>query len=186
VAGLHALHERFGRLPWKDLFQSAIFNAEDGYPVPEIIASDWNDSVEWISQDPEDRRVYLHGGKPPALGYVFQNHDLDKTLQLVAPNGAAAFYKDEIARAIIRVRFSENSEAGTRNLESEHQNMEAADRLVRRKKVLFAFCHARSWLSQPIVGQPVGMFARRQSAKVCMPATSCLGSPNATPNMAAN
>src|SRR5208283_4222420 len=30
VAGWHALHERFGRLMWKDLFQSAIFYAEDG------------------------------------------------------------------------------------------------------------------------------------------------------------
>ena len=57
VAGWHALHERFGRLTWRDLFQSAIFYAEDGYPVPEIIASYWNDSVEWISKDPEGRRV---------------------------------------------------------------------------------------------------------------------------------
>jgi gamma-glutamyltranspeptidase/glutathione hydrolase len=101
VAGWHALHERFGRLTWRDLFQSAIFYAEDGYPVPEIIASYWNDSVEWISKDPEGRRVYLPNGKPPALGQVFQNHDLAKALRLVAQNGAAAFYKGEIARAIL-------------------------------------------------------------------------------------
>jgi gamma-glutamyltranspeptidase/glutathione hydrolase len=45
VAGWHALHQRFGRMAWKDLFESAIFYAEDGYPVPEIIASYWSDSV---------------------------------------------------------------------------------------------------------------------------------------------
>ena len=101
VAGWHALHERFGRLTWKDLFQSAIFYAEDGYPVPEIIASYWNDSVAWISKDPEGRRVYLPNGKPPALGQVFQNHDLAKALRLVAQNGATAFYKGEIAHAIL-------------------------------------------------------------------------------------
>jgi gamma-glutamyltranspeptidase / glutathione hydrolase len=101
VAGWHALHGRFGRLTWKDLFQPAIFYAEDGYPVPEIIASYWNDSVEWISKDPEGRRVFLPDGKPPALGQVFQNHDLAKALQLVAQNGADAFYKGEIARAIL-------------------------------------------------------------------------------------
>jgi gamma-glutamyltranspeptidase/glutathione hydrolase len=101
VAGWHALHERFGRLTWKDLFQSAIFYAEDGYPVPEIISSYWNDSVEWISKDPEGRRVYLPNGKPPAVGEVFQNHDLAKALRLVAQNGAAAFYKGEIAHAIV-------------------------------------------------------------------------------------
>src|ERR1700723_2201546 len=42
VAGWHGLHERFGRLAWKDLFQSAISYAEDGYPVPELIASFWD------------------------------------------------------------------------------------------------------------------------------------------------
>src|SRR5882757_4534357 len=39
VAGWHALHERFGKIAWKDLFQPAISYAEEGYPVPEIIAS---------------------------------------------------------------------------------------------------------------------------------------------------
>jgi gamma-glutamyltranspeptidase / glutathione hydrolase len=101
VAGWHALHERFGRLAWKDLFQSAIFYADDGYPVPEIIASYWNDSAGWIGNDAEARRVYLPGGKPPAVGQVFQNHDVAKALRLVAQNGADAFYKGEIARAIV-------------------------------------------------------------------------------------
>jgi len=101
VAGWHALHERFGRLAWKDLFQPAIFYADDGYPVPEIIASYWNDSADWIANDAEARRVYLPGGKPPAVGQVFQNHDLAKALRLVAENGANALYKGEIARAIL-------------------------------------------------------------------------------------
>ena len=101
VAGWYALHQRFGRLTWKDLFQSAIFYAEEGYPVPEIIASYWNDSAEWVAKDPEGRRVYLPNGKPPAVGQVFQNHDLAKALRLVAQNGAPAFYKGEIARAIL-------------------------------------------------------------------------------------
>jgi gamma-glutamyltranspeptidase / glutathione hydrolase len=101
VAGWNALHERFGRLAWKDLFQSAILYAEDGYPVPEIIASYWKDSLDWIAKDPEGQRVYLPDGKPPAVGQVFQNRDLAKALQSVAQNGAAAFYKGDIARAIL-------------------------------------------------------------------------------------
>jgi gamma-glutamyltranspeptidase / glutathione hydrolase len=101
VAGWNALHERFGRLAWKDLFQSAIFYAEDGYPVPEIIASYWKDSVDWIAKDPEGRRVYLPDGKPPAVGQVFHNRDLAKALLSVAQNGAAAFYKGDVARAIL-------------------------------------------------------------------------------------
>ncbi len=101
VAGWNALHQRFGKLAWKDLFQSAISYADDGYPVPEIIASYWNDAAETVSQDAEARRIYLPGGKPPVVGQVFQNHDLAKALRLVAEGGADAFYKGEIARAIV-------------------------------------------------------------------------------------
>ncbi|HXM12029.1 MAG TPA: gamma-glutamyltransferase [Terriglobales bacterium] len=101
VAGWHALHERFGRLTWKDLFQSAIFYADEGYPVPEIIAGYWNGSAEGLSQDAEAQRVYLTNGKAPVVGQVFQNHDLAKALRLVAQDGPDAFYKGEIASAIL-------------------------------------------------------------------------------------
>ncbi|MGB7585408.1 MAG: gamma-glutamyltransferase [Terriglobales bacterium] len=101
VAGWDALHQRFGRLAWKDLFQSAIFYAEDGYPVPEIIQSYWADAADWIAKDPEGRRVFLPNGKPPALGQIFRNPDLAKALRLVAQNGPAEFYKGEIARVIV-------------------------------------------------------------------------------------
>jgi gamma-glutamyltranspeptidase/glutathione hydrolase len=101
VAGWHALHERFGKMAWKDLFQPAIFYADEGYPVPEIIASYWKDSADTLANDAEARRVYLPGGKTPEVGQIFENHDLAKALRLVANNGANAFYKGEIARALV-------------------------------------------------------------------------------------
>jgi len=101
VAGWHALHERFGKVAWKDLFQPAISYAEEGYPVPEIIASYWKDSADWFVNDAEGRRVYLPGGKPPEVGQIFENRDLAKALRLVATNGADAFYKGEFGRAIL-------------------------------------------------------------------------------------
>jgi len=101
VAGWGALHQRFGRLPWKDLFQSAIFYAEQGYPVPEVIQAYWQESADWISSDAESRRVFLPDGKPPKVGETFRNPDLAKALRLVAQNGPDAFYKGEIARAIL-------------------------------------------------------------------------------------
>jgi gamma-glutamyltranspeptidase / glutathione hydrolase len=101
VAGWGALHQRFGRLPWKDLFQPAIFYAEQGYPVPEIIHAYWQISAEWIAADSESRRVFLPDGKSPAVGDLFRNPDVAKALRLVAQDGPSAFYKGEIARAIL-------------------------------------------------------------------------------------
>ena len=101
VAGWHELHKRFGKMAWKDLFQPAIFYADEGYPVPEIIASYWKNSADALANDAEARRVYLPGGKPPVVGQIFENHALAKALGLVANNGADAFYKGEIARALV-------------------------------------------------------------------------------------
>jgi gamma-glutamyltranspeptidase/glutathione hydrolase len=106
VAGWHVLHQRFGRLSWKDLFDSAIFYAQDGYPVPEIIASYWKDASGWIANDAEAQRIYLPGGKSPTVGQIFQNPDLAKALRLVANNGPDAFYRGEIASAIVNTSRS--------------------------------------------------------------------------------
>lgn len=101
VAGWDALHERFGHLPWKDLFPPAIFYADQGYPVPEIIAGYWKDASEAFARDAEGRRVYLPNGRPPTVGQIFHNHDLAKALRLLAQDGASSFYKGEVAKAIL-------------------------------------------------------------------------------------
>lgn len=101
VAGWSALHGRFGKLAWKEVFQPAIYYAEHGYPVPELIHGFWEDSIDVVSADAESRRVYLPGGKAPEVGQIFRNPDLAKALRAVASEGAAAFYKGEIALAIL-------------------------------------------------------------------------------------
>ena len=101
VAGWNALHERFGKSPWKDLFQSAIFYADHGYPVPELIHGFWAEAPQVFANDPEGQRVYLPNGHPPDIGEIFHNPDLAKTLRLIANSGADAYYKGEIAQAIL-------------------------------------------------------------------------------------
>ncbi len=101
VAGWDALHQRFGHLPWKDLFQPAIFYAENGYPVPEFVSAYFKSAALVFANDPEGGRVYLPQGHPPALGEMFRNPDLAKALHLVAQEGPGAFYKGEVARAIL-------------------------------------------------------------------------------------
>ena len=68
---------RFGKLPWKDLFAPALFYAQNGYPVPELISQLLGRSPSrYLAHDPEGQRVYLPNGKPPALGAIFRNPDL--------------------------------------------------------------------------------------------------------------
>ena len=101
VDGWAKAHARFGRLPWKDLFTPAIYFAEHGYPVPELIHDYWEGDAQALKQTPEAERIFLSGGKVPEVGEMFVNPDLGKTLRLIAEQGRDVFYRGEIAQSII-------------------------------------------------------------------------------------
>ena len=101
VDGWAKAHDRFGKLPWKDLFTPAIYYAEKGYSVPEIIDDFWGIGQSKLKQSEEAQRVFLPSGKPPALGEKFVNPDLGKALRLLAEKGLREFYEGEIAKAIL-------------------------------------------------------------------------------------
>ncbi len=101
VDGWAKIHQRFGKLPWNDLFQAAISYAEQGFPVSEVIQESWKTYAATLRADSESVRVFLPGGKPPDIGDVFRNPGLAKAFRLLAGQGPSAFYKGEIAEAIL-------------------------------------------------------------------------------------
>jgi gamma-glutamyltranspeptidase / glutathione hydrolase len=104
VAGWDALHKRFGRLPMPALLAPAIYYADEGFPVTEVIAGFWNGpGREQVSRHKNAARLYLPGGRPPAIGEIFRNPDLGKSLRLIAAGGREAFYSGPIAKAILDI-----------------------------------------------------------------------------------
>ncbi len=102
VDGWNKLHQRFGRVPWKDLLAPAIFYAENGFPVQELIGMDWSVTARAkLKKDPETRRVFLVHDEAPKMGELFRNPDVAKALRLLAAGGPQAFYSGEIAKAIL-------------------------------------------------------------------------------------
>ena len=102
VDGWAKAHERFGRLPWKDLFTPAVYYAEHGYAVPEIIHDFWGIGRRKLQQTEEAQRLFLPHGKVPEVGEMFSNPDLAKTLRLIAEKGPQVFYRGEIAQNILQ------------------------------------------------------------------------------------
>ncbi len=102
VDGWAKLHGRWGKLPWRELFQPAIFYAQHGFPVAEIIHAWWDGSHDGLLTNPESTRVFLPGGKAPDTGEIFRNPDVAHAMTLVADQGESAFYKGEIAQAILK------------------------------------------------------------------------------------
>ena len=104
VDGWWKMHERYGKLPWKDLFQSAIAYAENGFPVSEAIQESWADAANSsrVKSNTESMRLFFPGGKAPIEGDVFRNPGMSHAFRLVAEQGPGAFYKGEIAAAIVK------------------------------------------------------------------------------------
>ena len=101
VNGWWAMHQKFGKLPWKDLFQAAIAYAEDGFPVAEVIVESWSGAgtAKKLKANAESVRVFLPA---PKEGEIHRNPDLAKAYRLIAEKGPDAFYKGEIAAAILK------------------------------------------------------------------------------------
>jgi gamma-glutamyltranspeptidase / glutathione hydrolase len=102
VAGWWALHSQFGRLPWAELFQPAIYYARHGFPVTEWIDSYWNQGRKKLAADANARRVFLPNDVPPHVGQVFSNPEYARALELIAEQGPQAFYRGPIAQAILK------------------------------------------------------------------------------------
>jgi gamma-glutamyltranspeptidase/glutathione hydrolase len=102
VRGWEALHKKFGRLPWAELFQPAIYYARHGFPVTEFISAYWDADHAKLESDANARKVYLVHGESPRVGQVFANPEYASALELVAREGADAFYKGDIAKAILK------------------------------------------------------------------------------------
>lgn len=101
------LHRRYGRLPWAALFAPAIALAEEGAPVPDIIARYIRGNLAafarpgaGVEETANALRTYAPGGASPEPGGVFRNPDLARTYRAIAAGGRDAFYTGAIARTI--------------------------------------------------------------------------------------
>ncbi|MGB6876342.1 MAG: gamma-glutamyltransferase [Candidatus Acidiferrales bacterium] len=101
VDGWSKLLSRFGKLNFQQDLEPAIRYAREGFPVAEWDAAYWADAAAFLAKDPETARVYLIQGHAPAVGEIFRNEDLARSLEMVAKGGRDAFYKDEIGQKIV-------------------------------------------------------------------------------------
>jgi gamma-glutamyltranspeptidase/glutathione hydrolase len=99
-AGLHALHRRFGRLPWARVVSPAIVLARDGFVVSRRLHDTLAEEREHLGRFPETAAVWLPGGRPLAAGARLRLPDLAATLEAYAARGPEALSGGRVAAAI--------------------------------------------------------------------------------------
>lgn len=101
IAGLEALHARFGSRPWKELAEPALLLAREGPREDPELAAD-------MATARESRKLVLPDKLPPA--------ELAVTLQRIAENGPRDFYEGEIAKNLVEAIRSAGGVLGFRDL----------------------------------------------------------------------
>jgi gamma-glutamyltranspeptidase / glutathione hydrolase len=100
------LHQRYGSLRWRELFEPAIAYAEGGVPLSPVVAYYMNRAMTnfarpdaGIEEIVNAQATYASGDRARA-GEIFRNPDLARTYRAIASGGRDAFYEGEIARTI--------------------------------------------------------------------------------------
>jgi len=100
VSAWRELSQRYGRVPFADLFEPAIRYARRGFLVSPVVALQWAFTAGLYAAHPEFGRVFLPAGRPPKPGESFVNPDLAASLERVAETGGEAFYRGDLAAAM--------------------------------------------------------------------------------------
>jgi gamma-glutamyltranspeptidase/glutathione hydrolase len=98
VAGLVAIHEKFGTLSWEALVQPAIELAEKGYLVTEKQERSFESKKEDFIQMNGSNTFYAQDF---VAGDRVQNIPLAETLKRIAKYGKAGFYEGEVADDLV-------------------------------------------------------------------------------------
>lgn len=100
VSAWATLSERFGRLPFADLFAPAIAYARHGFPVASKIARQWQMGAAILRDQPGFAEHFLQGGHAPSPGDIWKSEDLARTLETIAETRGEAFYRGTLAEKI--------------------------------------------------------------------------------------
>ena len=103
VAGWSALHDKFGQLPFENLFNNAIDYANNGFPVTELIAYYLERSSSVFKDYKNFSSVWMPSGTTPKKGEIFKNPLLAKTYQAIAKTNGQSFYEGSTAAEIIKI-----------------------------------------------------------------------------------
>lgn len=96
-----AVHERYGVRTLAECLEPAMDLAANGFPVSHVlsraIAAD-----PLLCQFPTSQAVFAPGGQPLPPGAICYQRDLARTFQAIIDGGRDAFYRGEIAQAIVK------------------------------------------------------------------------------------
>lgn len=112
VSAWQSLSERWGKLPFEQLFEPAIRYAESGFPVSPEVARAWQGSEQVFlplqgAEFQPFQEVFFPGQRAPRVGEIWRSPAHAETLRAIATSHGEAFYHGKLAEAI--AQFAEQT-----------------------------------------------------------------------------
>lgn len=118
LKGLELAHQKWGALTWSELFADSIQTATEGFPVSPRLAK-----LLEIEMNPGIKKLrpaadyFYPNGEPLAVGTILKNPALAASFQLIAEQGADAFYTGSIATQIVEAVQNSSQSPGLMTLD---------------------------------------------------------------------
>ena len=102
VLGWESALRKHGTISMAEALAPAIAIARNGFVVDQTFADQIQGNLDFFNDIPATAALYLDAdGTPRDVGSVFKNPDLARTYELLAARGHKAFYRNELAQAIV-------------------------------------------------------------------------------------
>jgi len=101
VKGYLELQAKYGKLPRAKVLAPAIRAAKEGFPVTPKYRDLAGKREACLNANADAARIFLRDGKAPAIGTKITQPELAATLQALAKEGDAPFYKGRIAKQLV-------------------------------------------------------------------------------------
>ena len=116
-AGLQALHERYGRVPWAHLVEPALRLARDGVDFPQAHAACLAMLAPVMTMN-EGARIYSPRGQLLRTGERLEQPGLVRALEAVAVEGPRSLYDGSLAAALLALMDERGGLVGGADLEA--------------------------------------------------------------------
>ena len=94
------LHAKFGKLPFRKLFERAIQYGREGFLVSPTIAGQWEHQVAELKDQPGFAKAFLPNGRAPRAGERFRFPAHAKVLEEICSSKGKSFYRGALAAKI--------------------------------------------------------------------------------------
>ncbi|KAI9264485.1 gamma-glutamyltransferase [Sporodiniella umbellata] len=101
IRGFELAHKRHGKIPWADLFSSAIRVAEEGFKVTDLLYGKLLSSKKWIESSAGFSEVYAPTGVIARSGDIIKRPALGRSLRKIATQGPSIFYEGILAQTMV-------------------------------------------------------------------------------------